>query len=320
MIDDKIYRFDELIQETSPKPNLLLGNGFSIAFNEEFKYERLKQNSCLAKRINFEDNYEKEIENWIKDKRILIKIKEYITNALKLDLIYSISKVKCEPTEEDMNLPFKFLSQFENIFTLSYDALLYKIIVCNKKKKDFSDGFHYTTWGENKDKQNIFYLHGGLHLYIDSNKICKLKYNTEKMQRISEQCVNNIERNKIPIVIVEGKSVDKLLLIKSNSYLKFCYQKLGKISGTLFLHGHSLSENDKHIFDMIKKNNNIHTINISILKPYLKVENNILSDEAKEIIKKTKKYFGERIDRNIDNPLNINFYDASSAKIWDLYT
>ena len=77
---------------------------------------------------------------------------------------------------------------------------------------------------------------------------------------------------QFPLFISEGSSEWKLSRIKRNDYLRFCYEKLGKISGGLVVLGHSLHNNyDQHIIDIIK-DSDVTRIAIGVW-PYLGEEN-----------------------------------------------
>lgn len=57
---------------------------------------------------------------------------------------------------------------------------------------------------------------------------------------------------QFPLFISEGSSDWKLSRIKRNDYLRFCYEKLGRIEGGLVVLGHSLHKDyDQHIIDIL---------------------------------------------------------------------
>lgn len=99
-------------------------------------------------------------------------------------------------------------------------------------------------------------------------------------------------------------SKEKLNKISHNKYLQNALDNLRYVKGNLFIHGHSLDANDKHIFDTISSAWNLKQIFISVFKPEKNFE---------EIQNKAYIHFvdGQR------NTKNIFFYDAESANVWN---
>ena len=63
-------------------------------------------------------------------------------------------------------------------------------------------------------------------------------------------------REQFPLFITEGTSEWKLARINRNDYLRFCYEKLGRIKDGLVVLGHSLHKDfDQHIIDTVKTSN-----------------------------------------------------------------
>ena len=127
-----------------------------------------------------------------------------------------------------------------------------------KNVYNINDGFHGSTsltWGYNKEKQNVFYLHGALHLVEGYINVVKIKNN--EIDNLISIIQSNLERNCFPLIVAEGSMVEKLRKIKHNEYLNYCYDKLSCIEGNLIIYGHSLAENDNHIFKQISNNINI---------------------------------------------------------------
>ena len=83
--------------------------------------------------------------------------------------------------------------------------------------------------------------------------------------------------------------------------MNYCYRELGKLNGALFIHGHSMDENDKHIFDRIKSS--------SLRKIFV----SLFGDECSDSNTRTKanaRAYLEGIDKE------VTFYDAESAPVW----
>ena len=102
-------------------------------------------------------------------------------------------------------------------------------------------------------QQNIFYLHGALHIYQKNGKVMKLILSKGSRDKTF---INHIlaqgRNNSCVFETTYKKKLDK---IKQNIYLKACLRKLRKIKGTLFIIGWSCSKNDKHLINVINKSN-----------------------------------------------------------------
>lgn len=330
--------FEKAIQECCGKEkHLLLGNGFSINFDPSFNYPNLLSRSNLHVKIkdifNKQGDYEQVIDRLNYSSKVFNAINEYslakrfsnLAKDLKRDLVTTITKIQSKVHNDDNrnHNTLKFISNFNNIFTLNYDLLLYWVIMYAVnfyhedlfgyknyvKNPDFypRDGFANNPngddciWEKDKWEQNVFYLHGGLHLFYDSQNTYKLISDRNNNQSISDKTIFLLNQGISPLVITEGNSKDKKFWIDQNDYLQYCYNKLSEINGVLFIQGHSLNETDQHIFDAINNNPNIQEIYISI------------HPESGETIDKKSKLAEDAF--NCDK-INLHFYDADSAHIW----
>lgn len=335
-----LKNFEDLIQECiGCDKNLLLGNGFSIACSNIFSYDSILNKSSFCNSGLFCDNsdYEKVIENLNFEKEVyLLANEEYETaqmyerwsEEIKWDLVNTLTKLhdKVYTSDKENHNTFLFLSNFNNIFTLNYDLLLYWVIIYAVRlyQNNFDyyknivridnfyprDGFDRSQneadciWCQDKWTQNVFYLHGGLHLFCDSENTYKLKYDSNNNLSIIDKTKYWLNQETSPLVITEGNSDDKLKWIRGNHYLNYCYEQFCQIQGVLFIHGHSLDDKDKHIFDAINANPNIKAVYISIFDPITNKEN---------MRQKANKLFSERIK---NKSLVVDFYDAASVNIW----
>ncbi len=331
-----ILTFEKAIQECCGKEkHLLLGNGFSINFDPSFNYPNLLSRSNLHVKIkdifNKQGDYEQVIDRLNYSSKVFNAISEYslansfsnLAEDLKRDLVTTITKIQSKVHNDDNrnHNTLKFISNFNNIFTLNYDLLLYWVIMYavnfyqkNQSKyknyvknPDFypRDGFDNNPngddciWCKDKWQQNVFYLHGGLHLFYDSQNTYKLISDRNNNRSISDKTTFWLEKGVSPLVITEGNSKDKKFWIDQNNYLQYCYNKLLEISGVLFIHGHSLNETDQHIFDAINNNQKITDIYISI-------------HQQTECLEKKSELAQSRFFEN----KNLGYYDADSTNLW----
>ena len=332
-------------QQTTPEKHLMLGNGFSIAlFRDKFDYKALAYRvgadeiKNLFAKLNTSDfEY---LKRRLIDALELIKLypeHEKIANEINnnigllgTELIDVISRshpeIVSDIDDEHYEKCHKFLEHFENgnKYTFNYDLLLYWAYMkfwSDDKYQDLKhdDGFRHTSqdntnliWKPSRgEEQNIYYLHGAMHLFDDSGIIRKLK-GTDNNIPLQNQVRNRINRNKYPMFISEGKTEHKLSRIRDCNYLDYAFHSLRDIKDNLFIFGHSLGEQDDHVFYRTNTNPNLKNIFISIY-------GDIKSADNQRIIKKVKEW--EEIDianNHLAKHLikNYYFYDAESADMW----
>ena len=192
-----------------------------------------------------------------------------------------------------------FIGNFKKIYTLNYDLLLYwTIIKLNEKEKSdiFKDGFGLSTdnqseivYRNKKDNygQNIFYLHGALHLFDKKTDFLKITY--KETHPLKEQILEKLNINIYPIFISEGTAENKKHKIIHNALLNSAYKSLytsGSKDSSLILFGTILKSNDEHIKQAVM-DNSINKIYIGIdpdnQDEIEHIKNNFNSDK-KEII------------------------------------
>lgn len=113
-----------------------------------------------------------------------------------------------------------------------------------------------------KETQNLFFLHGAFHLFVEwwiEKKITQ-KFDKALYDRLEE--ILNSEERDILCVFQDENKIDE---INKSEYLKKSYSKLSQLSWNMVIIGSSLAKNDKHIFNQINISW-IHTIYISTRK------------------------------------------------------
>ncbi|WP_074218047.1 DUF4917 family protein [Vreelandella aquamarina] len=163
------------------------------------------------------------------------------------------------------------------------------------------DGFRaQRRWEGHGTDQEVYFLHGGLHIF-DTGKYIKKHVCTDDGFTIIEQVRNNLGRGNFPLFVSEPTHEKKKQRIDHNPYLNYCYQALGNLNGILFIHGHSMDDNDKHIFDKIKSSR------------VAKVFVSIYGDENTDANSRTKANaiaFLQSFNRSVE------FYQAETAPVW----
>lgn len=205
-----------------------------------------------------------------------------------------------------------FLSNFSVVFTLNYDLLLYWAInqqtsLSNTTPRD--DGFrlrnNVLTWIDpGRLAQEVFFLHGAMHLYAEDSQTNKL---AGSGGHIIEQVQANLTSGRYPLVVTEGSRANKQARIAVNPYLSHCYNCLERLDGTLFIHGVALSENDQHILDAISDTHSrIKALFVSLF-----------GDESdyRDVKHRAEGIAVERSRRG-GQPLDLHFYQSGTAEVW----
>jgi len=233
----------------------------------------------------------------------------------------------------------KFLSHFidrnrnekGSVYTLSYDLLLYWALMHREEGElyDFhiDDGFNReflgfeesdgeasfvpdVTWqGETQSHyQNIYFLHGALHLYDKGDELQKYTW-IDTGVAITDQARFSIDQGYYPLFVSEGDTESKLTKIKHSAYLHKAYRSYiantNQKKAAFFTYGFSFSGNDEHIIKGLKTGKN-KFIAVGI---YGKPD----SKENKRIIGLAESLNDTRRPKD---QMEIIFFDASSAKVW----
>lgn len=353
----KILSFQDTLNMTQgEKRHLLLGNGFSIAlFPEIFVYQSLLDSADfsklqesrrvfdLLKTTDFEEvihalKTSATIIQPFKNDRELIATIESQADEMKLLLINAIAnnhpKNPSEITDNQFNSSRKFLAHFiskelpgrqvGNIYTVSYDLLLYWTIMHNNEAERNADklilaaddgfraseedpGADYVTWTGLSDNQNIRFMHGGLHLFDDGYDLKKFCWERSGGVPLITQIQSALDNNQYPLFVSEGTSIAKLKKIRhSHISLQSALKSFSKIGGNLFIYGHSLANNDDHIINLIPKS--------KVERVFIGIYGSPDDDRNRLLIKKAA---GLPSKRKSKTGLSIHFYSSQSAQVWN---
>ena len=334
--------FKQAIEQSGKynKRHLLLGNGFSISCCPDiFVYQKLFDRADFSDlspsaKLAFEALGTQDFEKVIKvlrdasavlaaysgtDEELIKQLKED-ANGLREVLVHTIASSHPEWPGEITDKEYKscreFLIHFDNTYSLNYDLLLYWAVMHDEDgievKSD--DGFRkpedefdseYVVWeAETSRKQNIWYLHGALHVFDAGTEIQKYTW-VNTGQRLIEQIRDALERNYFPLFVAEGTSSEKLERIMHSEYLAKGKRSFSSIQGALFIHGHSLAENDKHFLKAIEKGKVKHL--------YVGIYGDENSHDNKSIKSRARKLSQNRA---LTKPLEVSFYDSETAHVW----
>lgn len=336
--DYEFLKYDEVIRRTeNGKRYLLLGNGFSIAYDKIFSFKNLfdyavNKNLIIVNSSLYNIFYDFTTYDF---ERVIKKLEESIIiyyryhnypyyysyldwdiNNLKNILINVLSELHPEHAASlnEFNYGYvkNFIKEYDSIFTLNYDLLLtwatlelqYDSNIKNRRL-NVNDGFRRPTGNltfiENNLEQTIYYLHGALHIFDEGIEITKITSKYGDNSLIHQIRGNIINYSKYPLFVSEGTSKNKLLKIKKNIYLNHCYNSLKNLS--LYNNNDSLI-----IFGTLLKSNDNHILEAikqnNIKNIYIGVSSydKILA-ECSHVFKELKNK-------------NLHFYDYNTVDVW----
>jgi hypothetical protein len=213
-----------------------------------------------------------------------------------------------------------------HVFTLNYDLLLYWTLMNEGSPFDIApfelrknDSFgndeddpdtEYVVWqGETgAHKANVHFLHGALHLFDAGSELQKYTW-IRKGEPLVDQSREAIAANKFPLFVAEGTSAKKKNKVRHNAYLYQCFKVLTANADTgthcFFIFGHSLAENDDHIFKRLGRGR--------FRKLYVGLFGDAISPSNKAIIVRANELAALRSDRY---PMDVAFFDSASANVW----
>ncbi len=282
------------IKNSFSNSSLLLGNGFSINIHSKFIYDSLFEkfisNLNNDQKIIFQSFKTTNFELILKHLQTSKKVNEIFeidnskiveaTEVIKAGLIKTVNENHPKKSEIDWDRLREVatsLEQFKDIYTLSYDALLYHIILLvndrykNKETKYRYNDYFWASYNNNflefkdfqtyPDYRHVYYLHGALFIFKHLHYDLKIR-NNDTADELIDLISRAIDEDLIPLFISEGSSEEKMLSLSQSDYLRFSSNMLKLCNDNLVIYGASFSEPDKHIVDAINKN--IRNIAISI--------------------------------------------------------
>lgn len=333
---------EALRQAPQGKRHLLLGNGFSIACRPDiFVYRKLLEQADFttlapSARRAFDALATNDFEKVIRTLRdayavasaydgvpnaFLVALQED-TSGLRDLLVRTIASSHPEwPGEiEDQKYVFcrQFLANFETVYSLNYDLLLYWAQMhtpegvaptaddgFRKPERDEEDGeAGYVSWNPHQShRQNTWFLHGALHIFDSEIEVKKFTWINTGV-RLIEQIRDALQRGMFPLFVAEGTSREKLERIRHSDYLSKAYRSFSEIRGSLFVYGHSLSENDEHYLRRIEKGKIGHIFVGLYGDP---------DSEPNQLIRRRANRMAQVRTRP---ELRVSFFDAASAQVW----
>jgi len=220
------------------------------------------------------------------------------------------------------------------IFSLNYDLLLYWSVlhdihdaspgflsenIDQDLKND--DGFRapednfdaeYVAWDQfnASNSQSVTFLHGALHLYERGSELSKLCWERSGNTPLMDQIRGSLDQDRYPLFVSEGTSSFKMKKINRSAYLSKGLRSFAQCcntkSASIFIIGHSLADNDAHVFKRISKG--------KVQKLYVSIFGDPLSQDNLAIRAKAERLSAQR---PLSHPLDVNFIDAETLHIWN---
>jgi hypothetical protein len=325
------------------KRHLLLGNGFSIACRPDiFRYDKLflqadfsaLSDSAKAafSALNTTD-FERVIKS-LRDTAALaslygvtaeqVAVMRNDANALKELLVQTIAQshpaLPGDIADEEYAACQRFLANFAATYTFNYDLLLYWTHMHRENRVDVQsdDGFRtsqrdidtgieseYVVWESSQSHdQNMWFLHGALHVFDSGTEIQKYTWNRTGI-RLIDQIREALSRDFFPLFVAEGSSAEKLERIRHSDYLAKAYRSFQEIQHCLFIYGHSLAANDEHYLHLIEKGKLAHI--------FVGLYGDPESSVNRQIIERAK---AMSLASGRRRELRVDFYNSESAQVW----
>jgi hypothetical protein len=329
----------------SSRAHLLLGNGFSIACEPCFAYSSLfeyaKQNGlpptalAVFERLgtnNFEGVMRLLDEgDWLAGHYGLLGGQaagpmRADLDAVKSALINSLAKTHPDHTHKVDVLKkqacIKFLMPYHNVFTTNYDLLLYWVELEGMNVLGGQDGFRqdidgfdddYVVFSERLgDQKGLFFIHGALHLYVESGQVRKHSWNrTAKF--LMDNVREGLAAGRYPLFVAEGKAEQKLNQIQGNGYLSYCLGKLERIQKSLVVYGLSFGDSDDHISRVIAHNRDLPNLYVGLYGDPESPANLIVRSNIAKIIERRKALVQANWAKK---ELTVEYYRSETAPVW----
>jgi len=245
------------------------------------------------------------------------KLKTSLLDAVKVMHPEHVFKVPEDQSSACANFLQNFLNTNGHIYSTNYDLLLYWVLMrngilnhvdgCGRELENDTGEYMAPAdqewsdliWGKNRNKQNVFYLHGALPFFDSGVAVVKEEYDVYNylLQNISAR----MEKGEYPIFVTAGDGQQKLNHITHNQYLTYCYDSFCQAEGSLVTFGFSFGEYDEHIIEAINKAakqklpNKLWSIYIGVYSP----------EDKKHI---------EQIEGKFR--CKVHVFDAKTAKVW----
>lgn len=251
-------------------PSLLIGNGSSIAVSHRFAYARLKDEAPLTPAddeiftgVGTED-FEQVLAALNQAALVCDALGHSSQDAMTAyasvrdALLIAVRKVHLQHREVPTTTLLAIedaLAAHRSVYTTNYDLLTYWAIMSRDEGPRIRDYFWNSGASFNirdveswDDTSTVLWLHGGLHLYLDSSTGLTKKLTGGGLLSAPLLTASS---SRTPLFVSEGRSRDKLRSIRGSDYLTFAHERLVQDDSPMVIFGHSLGNGDAHIAESI---------------------------------------------------------------------
>lgn len=322
---------------------LLLGNGFSIACHESFRYRSLYESAVAAglserAQLLFDrigtNNFEGvmrllEQGDWIARAYGLLRESQSEMlrdlQVIKTTLVQAVATSHLE-TPGDIESSRKraaadFFTPYHIVFTTNYDLLPYWVVMAMGTPPPLEDCFRadqdepaapYLVFSQRlKSSRGLLYLHGALHLFVEEGELRKHSW-SRTGRRLTDLIREGLEVGQYPLFVAEGSPEKKLQQIQANGYLWYCMEKLRAIRKPLVIFGHSLGSSDAHICAAIASNIELVQVYVGLFGDPDSEANAVVRAAAQQMILRRSRFAERRAYR----PLEVVYYSSDSVRVW----
>lgn len=261
---------------------LVLGNGMSINLWRDFDYRSLYRRARAGRLLSPADrrlfaalrlqNFEQVLRR-LSDAIVVgeaLGKKRPVERARHASIQKALAQAVRDVHVEGKDVPVECfedineeLRLYRYVFTTSYDLLVYWTSAKGPGRpfEDYCDFF----WAGRKNafdessiklspesrRTRLYYLHGALHLVVlGDGTTCKRKANgLTLLDQFGEPFYG--DHTARPLIVTEAAAEDKLRSINNNDYLSYCWEQLDEVDRPVVVFGHSLSEQDSHLIDVL---------------------------------------------------------------------
>ncbi|MFJ3523525.1 DUF4917 family protein [Pseudomonas sp. NPDC090203] len=259
------------LQTAHPCTGLLLGNGASLAVWKNFSYDSLfelaqttRNKPLSATELALFKSMETEnFEPVLSGLKVAMRVNAALTIssssprnryfAIKEALIHGIRSAHIPwrlMQASSVAQISKALSQYATVYSTNYDLLAYWAVMHGAQPFDdlFDDDAVFNLHRTESNATRILYLHGGMHLVKNFDGSARKLLSSESTL-LGSFAVNALE--DVPLFVCEGRSSDKMKIIRGSDYLSYCHAQLAQHQGALCIFGHALGKQDRHILDAV---------------------------------------------------------------------
>lgn len=332
-----------LMNGGTTKPHLLLGNGFSMAYDRDrFSYSALADQAeaegllpASAQQL-MEVTGSRDFEAALRQLEATADTLEAldpdahaaIIQHLRDDIDHLREAVAQAVAGLHPDRPYdiddaaylrvrRFLDAHKSIYSVNYDLLAYWTLMqdvpgaASRRSDGFRDsgiaGDETVLWDIYEPYgQSVHYLHGALHVFLGPDGLRKITYSRTGLPLV-EQVREQLALRRYPLYVAEGESATKMARINTSAYLARALRSLSSCQGSLLVYGHSLDRNDDHVLEAVVRSK-IKRVAVSLY-----------SDPNSDVNLEMQRRVADLATRRTlsgGTPLECAFFDAASVELW----